>query len=92
MAQPNVILFIVKYSFLFPTSSHVNLLLFNPILPTFSNIIIHIDHFHANKKMTTECHLYINSISIEFLLLRIALKIKVTSAIKIIEPIKAGKM
>ncbi|NGG18518.1 hypothetical protein G0V77_07815, partial [Staphylococcus aureus] len=27
--------------FLFPTSSHVNLLLFNPILPTFSNIIIH---------------------------------------------------
>lgn len=36
--------------FLFPTSSHVNLLLFNPILPTFSNIIIHIDHFHANKK------------------------------------------
>ena len=40
----------VKYSFLFPTSSHVNLLLFNPILPTFSNIIIHIDHFHANKK------------------------------------------
>ncbi|MEJ3677714.1 hypothetical protein WEU57_01350, partial [Staphylococcus aureus] len=27
-----------------------NLLLFNPILPTFSNIIIHIDHFHANKK------------------------------------------
>ncbi|HGO3220112.1 TPA: hypothetical protein ACK0Y2_000876, partial [Staphylococcus aureus] len=36
--------------FLFPTSPHVNLLLFNPILPTFSNIIIHIDHFHANKK------------------------------------------
>ncbi|HHC9825126.1 TPA: hypothetical protein ACN2IC_001869 [Staphylococcus aureus] len=36
--------------FLFQTSSHVNLLLFNPILPTFSNIIIHIDHFHANKK------------------------------------------
>ncbi|HDE7832608.1 TPA: hypothetical protein PDZ87_000598 [Staphylococcus aureus] len=36
--------------FLFLTSSHVNLLLFNPILPTFSNIIIHIDHFHANKK------------------------------------------
>lgn len=36
--------------FLFPTSSHVNLLLFNPTLPTFSNIIIHIDHFHANKK------------------------------------------
>lgn len=36
--------------FLFPTSSHVNLLLFNLILPTFSNIIIHIDHFHANKK------------------------------------------
>ncbi|HCY8651862.1 TPA: hypothetical protein O2A69_000754 [Staphylococcus aureus] len=36
--------------FLFPTSSHVNLLLFNPIFPTFSNIIIHIDHFHANKK------------------------------------------
>ncbi|HCG2261427.1 TPA: hypothetical protein NJQ39_001368 [Staphylococcus aureus] len=36
--------------FLFPTSSHVNLLLFNPILPTFSNIIIHIDHFHANTK------------------------------------------
>ncbi|MDT4095409.1 hypothetical protein RPP25_16150, partial [Staphylococcus aureus] len=23
---------------------------FNPILSTFSNIIIHIDHFHANKK------------------------------------------
>ncbi|HHO6160169.1 TPA: hypothetical protein ACRVKW_002479, partial [Staphylococcus aureus] len=22
----------------------------NPILSTFSNIIIHIDHFHANKK------------------------------------------
>ncbi|HDF7272028.1 TPA: hypothetical protein PEP33_002241 [Staphylococcus aureus] len=37
-------------AFLFPTSTHVNLLLFNPILPTFSNIIIHIDHFHANKK------------------------------------------
>lgn len=37
-------------AFLFPTSPHVNLLLFNPILPTFSNIIIHIDHFHANKK------------------------------------------
>lgn len=36
--------------FLFPTSSHVNLLLFNPILPTFLNIIIHNDHFHANKK------------------------------------------
>lgn len=36
--------------FLFPTSPHVNLLLFNPILPTFPNIIIHIDHFHANKK------------------------------------------
>lgn len=40
----------VKYSLLFPTSPHVNLLLFNPILPTFPNIIIHIDHFHANKK------------------------------------------
>ncbi|HHV8921639.1 TPA: hypothetical protein ACURE6_002034, partial [Staphylococcus aureus] len=25
-------------------------LLYNLILPTFSNIIIHIDHFHANKK------------------------------------------
>ncbi|HFV7774600.1 TPA: hypothetical protein ACH97Y_001660 [Staphylococcus aureus] len=37
-------------AFLFPTFPHVNLLLFNPILPTFSNIIIHIDHFHANKK------------------------------------------
>ncbi|MGT0197546.1 hypothetical protein ACVNPZ_00915 [Staphylococcus aureus] len=37
-------------AFLFPTSTYVNLLLFNPILPTFSNIIIHIDHFHANKK------------------------------------------
>ncbi|HDA0500847.1 TPA: hypothetical protein PNS88_001609 [Staphylococcus aureus] len=37
-------------AFLFTTSPHVNLLLFNPILPTFSNIIIHIDHFHANKK------------------------------------------
>ncbi|MGT0185726.1 hypothetical protein ACVNP0_03270 [Staphylococcus aureus] len=38
------------FVFLFPTFPHVNLLLFNPILPTFSNIIIHIDHFHANKK------------------------------------------
>ena len=47
--------------FLFPTFPHVNLLLFNPILPTFSNIIIHIDHFHANKKMTTECHLDFHS-------------------------------
>ncbi|HCZ7147021.1 TPA: hypothetical protein O3P09_000901 [Staphylococcus aureus] len=37
-------------AFLFPTSPHVNLLLFIPILPTFLNIIIHIDHFHANKK------------------------------------------
>lgn len=41
----------VKYSlFYFQPLPHVNLLLFNPILPTFPNIIIHIDHFHANKK------------------------------------------
>ncbi|HCY6404989.1 TPA: hypothetical protein O9691_001864 [Staphylococcus aureus] len=39
-----------RHPFLFPTSPHVNLLLFNPILSTFSNIIIHIDYFHANKK------------------------------------------
>ncbi|HDC8842268.1 TPA: hypothetical protein O9O27_002344 [Staphylococcus aureus] len=37
-------------AFLFPKFPHINLLLFNPILSTFSNIIIHIDHFHANKK------------------------------------------
>ncbi|WP_309245816.1 hypothetical protein [Staphylococcus aureus] len=37
-------------AFLFPKFPHINLLLFYPILSTFSNIIIHIDHFHANKK------------------------------------------
>ncbi|WFO07810.2 hypothetical protein P9A63_02180 [Staphylococcus aureus] len=48
-----------RHPFLF--FSHINLLLFNPILPKFLNIIIHIEHFHKLKKMTTECHLYINS-------------------------------